>query len=542
MIGVPSRLAAALAAAVGLLSAPALPAQTSSPDDAPSVSVTPDATPVPPPDASSVLPPYAPSNNAASPLLPSSPPLPPRPSVPDPTLLPPGATPPPAAPPAQPVLPQTIQPLPPANTGVLPASGNPGIAPSSGADALGQGATTTTNTGAVRRFQYAFGLSTGVTYDDNVFLTPNDPTPLTNAAGTASRRHFSRSDVYFSVTPSISLGYGDFISRATNYVEFDYNANALIYAQNTDQDTIQHSVALQGAYHFAQVTLTLSQSVQILDSTDLSAANPNTVGTSTTATTTNTAAVNLDTSQRTRLNVYGTSLNANYALSDKTSFDLGGSLNVSDYETLISSDTLGGSAYFNYSPTGKITLGVGVSAGYIIQDESAPDEEFEQINLRLSYAATSKLTVSGSVGVQFRETNGVGGTDVTPVFDLAVSYAPFDGTSLSLAASRSVQTSAVLTGENFDSTGFTFNVSQSLFQRATAHLSVGYTYSNYVFSGTGLSASRTDDYYFVQPGLDYTIRSNISAGIFYIHRQSSSSLLGNSFSDNQIGARLTLSF
>ncbi len=529
-------VAACLAFVFGL-SAQTTPA--SPPSDAPA---SPDATPAPPPpDAYPVLPPYAPSNNASSPLLPASPPLPPHPSVPDASLLPPGGTPPPVPSPAPlPVVPQTgAAPLP-VNSNVPVANGAPAAADLPGGAA---GATTTNNTGAIRRFGYAFRLTTGITYDDNVFLTSDQALPVTTTGQkTASRRDFSRADTLFVIEPAVSLGYGDFVSRATNYIEFDYNADVLLYAKNTDQDTVQHSLGLQGAFHFAAVTLTLSQGVQILDSTDLSASNTGSLLGSTTGANTAASQVNLDASRRTSLNIYTTRLGANYALSDKTSIDLDGYFTADDYETLISSDTISADVFFNYSPTGKITLGLGVSGGYVIQSDPAPDEFYEQINVRLSYLPTSKLSFSGSLGLEFRETSGVNSTDITPVFSLSASYAPFDSTSLSLAANRSTATSAVLSGQNFDTTGFTVSINQRLFQRANAHLSFGYTHSNYVYSGTGVSANRDDDYYFVQPGIDYTIRDNLSAGIFYVHRQSASSLSGNSFSDNQIGARLSLSF
>ena len=505
-----------------------LPAQT--PTDDPGLPAAPDSTPSVSTNPNSVLPPYAPSNNAASPLLPASPPLPPHPSIPDPTLLP-DSTPPPAPTPFPlPVPAQTGAALSPVTSGAPLTNGAPGTTPDT---LLPGGATTTNNTGAVRRFQYAFRLNTGFTYDDNIFLNGN---------GTAGGRGLSRSDVYFFIEPSVSLGYGDFLTRATNYVELDYTLDALLFTRNTSQDTVQHFVNLQGAYHFAQVTFTLSQGVQILDSTDLGAGGSGGLLGSANTPATSAGQVNLDASQRTRLNIFTTRVDANYAFSDKTSVDLDGYFSAYDYASLTSSDTISGDAYFNYSPTGKITLGLGVTGGYVIQDAPAPDEYFQQLNLRLSYAATTKLSAAGSVGLEVREISGGGGTEVNPIFNLTVTYAPRDSTSLSFTASRNIDTSAVLTGENFDTTGFTFTVSQRFFQRATASLSLGYTNSDYVTTGRGVGLDRTDDYYFVQPGIDYTIRDNLSVGLFYSHRQNASSLSGNSFNDNQIGAHVSLSF
>ena len=503
---------------------PSLPAAT---EPAPAVSTDPNNPP---------LPPYSPSNNAASPLLPASPPLPPRPSIPTLSLLPPDSTPPPLPPPL-PVPEQTGSALSPTASGTVLTNGAPGTTP---ATEVPGGANFTNNTGAVRRFQYAFRLSTGVTYDDNLFLASDDA-PSVSKGVASPRRGVSRSDTYFYIDPAISLGYGDFLTRATNYIEFDYNADVLLYTRNTNQDTVQHFATLQGAYHFAQVTLTLSQGVQILDSTEVGSGNNGSqlgggasVGPST--------QVNLDASQRTGLNVFSTRVGANYAFSPKSSVDLEGYFAAYDYASLISSDTLSGDVYFNYTPTGKITFGLGVTAGFTLQDAPAPDEAYQQLNLRLNYAATGKLSFGGTLGLEVRESGGDRRTVVNPVFDLTATYIPFDGTSLSLVANRSVQTSAVLTGADYNSTGFSFSVSQRFFQRVTTHLSLGYTHSDYQNAGSGSVPDRSDNFYFVQPGVEYLIRDNLSAGVSYTHRQNVPSVSGSGFSDNQISAHLSLSF
>ncbi len=543
-----SRAGTVLAVVVAVLSLFPRAVFAQSPADQGSLPAAPDATPAVSTDPNATqLPPYAPSNDAASPLLPASPPLPPHPSVPTLSLLPPDSTPPPVAPPpALPVPEQTGSSLSPTASGTVLTNGAPGTTPTT---EVPGGANFTNNTGAVRRFQYAFRLSTGVTYDDNLFLTSDDSTPANQNSATPApinhtpRRDISRSDVFFTIDPAVSLGYGDFISRATNYIEFDYNADVLLYTRNTDQDTVQHFLTLQGAYHFAQVTLTLVQGVQILNSTEISSGGSGSLlNGSAGSTGTPSTQVNLDASQRTGLDIFTTRLDANYAFSTKSSVDLDGYFSAYDYETLISSDTISGDTYFNYSPTGKITFGLGVTVGYVIQDDTAPDESYQQLNARVNYAATSKLSFAGSLGLEARETSGSSRTTVNPVFDLAITYMPFDSTSVALSASRRIDTSAVLTGENFDSTGFSINVSQRFFQRVTARLSLGYTHSGYESSGSGVSTDRNDDYYYVQPGFEYSIRDNLSAGAYYTHRQNLSSLSGGGFSDNQISAHVTLSF
>src|SRR4029077_11807386 len=119
--------------------------------------------------------------------------------------------------------------------------------------------------------------------------------------------------------------------------------------------------------------------------------------------------------------------------------------------------------FFNYVYSSKLTVGLGGSGGYnTTSNAGSTDQTFEQVNLRLSYNATAKISLSGGVGVEFRQTGGFS-SDPSPVFNLTASYAPFDGTSISLNGRRHTENSAVLAGQNYYDTGFTLSVSQRFF-------------------------------------------------------------------------------
>ncbi len=433
----------------------------------------------------------------------------------------------PAAPSAAAPLPDTVRP------------GGPGSPTATPAPGSAEAAATTNNIGTARRFQYAIALTLGSTFDDNIFLEP---------VGT------ERSDLYFTIQPSLSLGFGGGSggTGADNLIRFRYSPQALLYVSHPELDTVQHFVDLSGVYHFAHLTLTGSLNVQILDSTDVG--NPHPFGTTTgtgindgtSGTTVNNAPssnVNLDVGQRTRLNIYAAALAANYYVSDKVSYDLSGQFTINDYAgNLLSSRTLSGSGFFNYAVTAKTTLGLGVTAGYVFADKPNPNQSFEQGNLRVSYLPSSKLVMSGQVGLELRQAGDDDESQVTPIFNLSVSYSPFDGTAISLAGDRQTQTSAVLGGQDFRTTSFTVGVSQRFFQRFYLRLNVGYSHSDYVSQVAKVSADRTDDYYFAQPSLDWNLRDNIVAGFYYTHRDSTSSLNTRNYTDDQVGAHLSVSF
>ena len=482
-----------------------------------------------------------------SPALPADPTAPPSSTDPAASSLPtdptaPATTGPPTAPtnpliPSQP--PPTANPFSAPTLSPTPFSGaaaqpsNPfSLTPSANPSAPLPDATTTNNIGTARRFQYNFALTLGTTYDDNIFLE------------SASRK---RSDVYFTLQPTVTLGFGGGGGDGLgNVVRFTYSPQVLLYAARTELDAVQQFVTLSGVYRLPRITLTGSLGVQILDSTDVG--NPQasaTPGQSILPVSTSpVSSINLDTSQRTRANLYSVALDANYFVSDKVSYDVAGQFSETDYqsEELVSSSALSGSFFFNYTPTGKTTVGVGVTGGYVPADTPTPNQSFEQSNLRFSFSPSPKLLATGQVGLEVRQSSGKSGSDLSPVFELDASYFPFDGSAISLTGNRQVQASAVLGGQDYTLTGFSVSFSQRFLQRVFLRLTTGYSHSDYTSETSSASAGRSDNYYFVQPGVDINLRDNLTVGGYYLFRSSTSSELDRNFTDNQIGVRVSFGF
>jgi hypothetical protein len=81
-----------------------------------------------------------------------------------------------------------------------------------------------------------------------------------------------------------------------------------------------------------------------------------------------------------------------------------------------------------------------------------------------------------------------------------------------------------------------------LFRRIRLGLSAGYENAQYISAITGANATRKDNYYFVQPNVDFALTRYWSWGAFYLRRQNDTSDASFSFYDNQIGLRSTLKF
>lgn len=369
-----------------------------------------------------------------------------------------------------------------------------------------------------RRFHYELRLLLRGIYDDNINLS-----------------HFDRlSDYYFVISPGVTIGFGDVVDRQENYVRLDYSPSIFLYTDHSENDSVQHSIRLDGQHRFDRLTLNFSQDVQILDGTQLSA---------TTTTGVISDPVNLDVSGRTRLNIYAATLNASYDLTGKTFLSGGLACSVFDYDSLISSGYLAGNIFINYNYSPKLVLGIGATGGSNRVDSSNSDQTFEQANVRATYQVSGKVSLNASAGVEFRQfEDSTRGEYVSPVFELGANWRPFEGTTISLSGSRRTLNSAVLANQDFAATDIIFGARQRLFQRIYLGLTAEYENTDYFSTIAGTSVMRHDNYYLVQPGIDVAITRFWTAGVYYVHRQNCSSFDSFSFYDNQVGLRTALTF
>ena len=259
-------------------------------------------------------------------------------------------------------------------------------------------------------------------YDDNININSGDRI----------------SDFAVVIEPGLLLGFGDTIEHQENFLQFAYSPSLFLYTERSEDDAFQQLVHLEAQYRFSRLTLNLAEDIQILDGTNLdTTSNNGTIN----------ERVNLDVSGRSRVNIFTTKLDASYYLAGKTFLSSQVGASIYDYTSLISSESISASLFINYIYGPKLTIGVGGGGGYTFVEGTAPDQTSEQISARFTYDLSGKVSVSGSGGVEFRQFEGNSrGTYTSPVFELGYNYKPFDGTTLSLKASRHVQSSAVLAG------------------------------------------------------------------------------------------------
>jgi len=364
-----------------------------------------------------------------------------------------------------------------------------------------------------RRFRYNVGVTVREVYDDNINISSTNRT----------------SDFYAVIEPGIHLGFGD-SAGGFNFLTFDYVASVYFFAEQTKRDTVEHLIRLAAQHDFGHLVLGLSQEVRILDGTSLNNLS-NTTG----------VQANTDVGGAARLNTYTTTINGSYDLTGK--LFLSGQLGyaISDYETLIGSQVASGNLFINYVYNPKLVIGLGATGGVNSSDGPTADETFEQMNVRANYIVSGKISLSLSAGIEFRQFGG-GGDSVSPVYEIAGSYRPFENTNITIAGSRRTVSSASLAGQDYTDTNISVTFSQRLFSRLTFSLGVGYTNSDYLSATNGASTARSDDYFYIEPSIDLDVTRYWSIGFYYLHREDSSTLAFFSFYDNQFGVRSSLTF
>jgi hypothetical protein len=319
------------------------------------------------------------------------------------------------------------------------------------------------------RWRFDVRLETSLTYDDNIFIQPNN----------------KQADFYFGITPLIAVGWGAFQADPTivtgvgsrfpqvaardvsgNAFLFRYAPTALLFVHHRDQDAVNEDVMLSGRWVTDKLTMEASGRFQTLSAPDIDVGN--------------------------RINSEVTSglLNANYQMTQRTSIDARFALERDSYQGGLDSTDLEFSALLNYQLLPKTMVGLGAGLGYTTI-EDGENQYYEQGLLHLRWEPTAKLSFEGTVGLEVREISS-GPDRTTPVFEFGANYALADSTSVRLSASRRIETSALFLDQDIERTTVEASIRQRFLHKIYVTASGGFEHLDYVDAGA--AANRTDSF------------------------------------------------
>lgn len=346
-----------------------------------------------------------------------------------------------------------------------------------------------------------FRVSVNATYDDNIYIQAKNPT----------------SDLLWSLSPGVTLGVGDLTGRKGGFATLRYDGKAFYFTNNSELNSVDQVAALEVQWAGAKLTL------------------GGTLGFS------NITSPNTETGDRLNQKRYEAGLTATHDWSEKTT--LGAAVSGQLVDSKDQLNTQGGDLrmWADHEVSVLTKLGLGLKVGFVDVSEGSR-QTFEQLLVRVNYAAASKVNVRLEVGGELRQIESGGHADVTPVFALQANYSPYELLTVQLDGYRRVQPSIIDAGANTVVTGAGVRIGYRFLQRFELSVGGAYEQSNYEALGSGSSSPRTDDYYLARIGLSYAFAESMRLTGFYQYRTNESTEADRSFDNQQTGLEFSFAF
>lgn len=343
------------------------------------------------------------------------------------------------------------------------------------------------------------GAIISAAYDDNIFLSRTKP----------------ESDMVYRVAPAVAYTHGDPEEGEGGFIKFAYRPTGVVYADNKDDNRIDHQAAIMAGWRGKVTKLTYTGTGEKLG--DAVA----------------------DTGRPTDRFAFENEIRGAWIPREKITLEAAVGNSKTDYadpEFFDSRKTYGEVAVrYAYSP--KTEVGLAYQAGRF-KVEGADKQTTQQITATIAWQPREKIRVTVEAGGEQRKTEN--GTDINPVAEGRVEWQPRKGTSLYLAGYQREEASAFYVGQNYSVKGFTAGVSQRLGGNWTARLEggrEGTSYTQVAGSGTG---GRKDRIWFMKPALEYKITDDFDISLFY--RVSDNSSTDDDFGYDQKMAGIELNY
>lgn len=327
--------------------------------------------------------------------------------------------------------------------------------------------------------------------------------------GTGLRSQPGQQERSIVQTLSPSLG----IDLGRNWKLF-YKPELTFYSSDNLEDTLSHSVSLSGHAATDVWTFSVGQTVSI------------------------SSEARAETATQTDSKQYSTFLGAGRQLGRDWSLDLGVFQNIqsrSGYEDA-QGDTYQWSTmnWLNYHVGPAFGVAGGVGGGFT-DVTTGSDMTYEQVQGRITFRVSQKIHAGMNAGVEIRQFVDSEQSDlINPLFGASVSYAPFEQTSLSLKASRSVD-SSYFQSQVTETTSVSVGLQQRLFGSYRLNVSGGYSFTEYESSSSDLEVSRSDEGTFFRVSLGNQFLKRGSWSVFYARSENATGLAGYGYTSDQIG-------
>lgn len=320
------------------------------------------------------------------------------------------------------------------------------------------------------------------------------------------------------VSPGIRLSWG-------GHWALDYTPVLTFYSSSAFRDTFDNAVTLTGQTAYGDWTFGLLQAYA-------SSSDPI-----------------IETASQLDQESYSTGLTATRQLGSQTSLELGANQSFRFLDSTVPGEPLSDSRswstmdWLNYQFWSRFSVGVGLGFGY---DNLAvgPDMTSEQFQGRIIWVVVKKLSFVLSGGGEDRQFLGSGAPDlISPIFSLSAQYSPFEVTTLSVSASRTISPS-FFQDQVTESTSMGAALHQRLLGKLFLDLSGGYGTSTYHAGTTGPAVANVSNYdtASLSVALSTTLFTRVSASVFFTQNYITSGSAAYNYTTTQTGLTLGYQF
>jgi hypothetical protein len=299
--------------------------------------------------------------------------------------------------------------------------------------------------------------------------------------------------------------------------QLDYTPTLSYYASKEFKDTLGHNALLAGGTTYDNWGFTFSQSFS------------------------DTTQPLIETGAQTEEQNFVTNLGATYHFASKLMLELGINQHIRNTEGFSKSRTWSTMDWLNYQAFSRLSVGLGVGGGY---ENVSPgsDMTFEQAQAKINVRVAEKIDFVVTGGGEVRQILDVGGDPlVNPVYGASLTYHPFEFTTLTLSANRTIS-AALLQDQINEMTTVSLALSQRLLGHLYLTLSGGFANNKYVSADSALTVNRSDDTKSFAATLSYPFNAHANASIFYNYNDNSSDSAAFSYSTSQIGLQMGYRF
>ena len=230
-------------------------------------------------------------------------------------------------------------------------------------------------------------------------------------------------------------------------------------------------------------------------------------------------------------------VSADHRLTDNTSWGVDVGVVRVKADALGSSMEESANLHADLLVTPKFRVGASLGGGLRSSDNS-DSEGYSSARLRLNWQISGKLSVSGSMGADFRQKPG-GGSLITPSGDLTLLHDVSDKTKLRLVTYTRIQPGNGVSGNNANTYGLTLGLTQALPKRFSFSIAGGYE-----LAGSTNATAQDSQVLFVQSGLGWQVSDHLNATLSYsfFKRLSSTTVATDGYAQSQFSLGLGYAF